>query len=272
MWHATAVRARRRGRAHLKVEGLSAGYGAFLVLRDLQPRGRARPHRDPRAQRRRQDHAAEGARRPDPAPRRGARSTARTLPRRRRTRSCSAGLALVRRGPAAVPADDGAREPRARRLAGRPGRARARAWSRPSTTFPKLRERAQPARRHDERRRAADGGGGARDDERAAPADARRAVARPGAAMVDELLAIARRIADAGTTVLMVEQNVQEGARGGRPRLRARARRAGRQRAGQAAGALDRRARGLPRRRRPPTPPPPPMRRNAARRRVATGS
>ena len=48
----------------------------FLVLRDLTLEARARPDRDPRAQRRRQDHAAEGDRRPDPAHRPRCCSTA----------------------------------------------------------------------------------------------------------------------------------------------------------------------------------------------------
>ena len=67
-----APSAAARGRAHLRVEGLSAGYGAFLVLRDLTLEAQPGPHRDPRPQRRRQDDAAEGDRRPDPAQRRRA--------------------------------------------------------------------------------------------------------------------------------------------------------------------------------------------------------
>ena len=35
-WREQPVRARRLGRAHLKVEGLYAGYGPMLVLRDVR--------------------------------------------------------------------------------------------------------------------------------------------------------------------------------------------------------------------------------------------
>ena len=48
--------------------------------------------------------------------------------------------------------------------------------------------------------------------------------------MVDELLAIVRRIADQGTTVLMVEQNVRKALADRRPRLCAGARPPGGQR------------------------------------------
>ena len=34
-WRATPFMLGGSGRAHLKVRGLSAGYGAFLVLRDI---------------------------------------------------------------------------------------------------------------------------------------------------------------------------------------------------------------------------------------------
>ena len=64
--------------------------------------------------------------------------------------------------------------------------------------------------------------------------------------MVDELLAIARRIADAGTTVLMVEQNVQKAlavADRGYVIERGTLVASG---AGDAAGALHRGPRGLP--------------------------
>ena len=111
--------------AHLKVEGLTAGYGAFLVLRDLTlearpgltvilgPNGagkttllKAIAGLIPRSGKLLLDGdeiCADAKTHEIVAARRGAGA----------------------RGPAAVPADDGAREPRARRLAGRPGRARA---------------------------------------------------------------------------------------------------------------------------------------------------
>ena len=141
------------------------------------------------------------------------------------------------------------REPGARRLAGAQGASAPRACEQVFNDFPKLRERAQQL--------AGTMSGG----EQQMVAVARAMMSAPrllmldepslGLAprMVDELLAIARRIADAGTTVLMVEQNVKQGAGRGRPRLRAGARHAGGQRAGEAAGALHRRARGLSRRR-----------------------
>ena len=63
-----ATRSRVAAAAQLRVEGLGAGYGGFLVLRDLDARGAAGPDRDRRRQRRRQDDADAGDRRPDRAP------------------------------------------------------------------------------------------------------------------------------------------------------------------------------------------------------------
>jgi ABC-type branched-subunit amino acid transport system ATPase component len=57
--------------------------------------------------------------------------------------------------------------------------------------------------------------------------------------MVAELLGMARRIADAGTTVLMVEQNVKKAMAVADRGLCARARHAGGQWPGHAAGTLD---------------------------------
>jgi branched-chain amino acid transport system ATP-binding protein len=125
------------------------------------------------------------------------------------TRSSSAGVALVPEGPPAVCADDGDREPGAGRLAGAQGRARPR-LEQAFNDFPKLRERAHQL--------AGTMSGG----EQQMVAVARAMMCAPrllmldepslGLApkMVDELLGIARRIADAGTTVLMVEQNVKK--------------------------------------------------------------
>ena len=203
-------------------------------------------------------HAAEGARRPDPAPRRWSRSTARIC-RTKTHEIVQAGVALVAEGRQLFP-QMSVRENL--ELGGWlvPKAERARRLEQAFDDFPKLRERAHQL--------AGTMSGG----EQQMVAVARAMMSAPrllmldepslGLApkMVDELLAIARRIADAGTTVLMVEQNVKKAlAVADRGYVLERGALVA-QRAGRAAGAFHRGARGLPRRRQPPTPPPPPMR------------
>ena len=199
------------GRAHLKVQGLSAGYGAFLVLRDLQlevrpgltvilgPNGagkstllKALAGLIPRGGL----VTLDGADLPD-----------------KTHQIVRAGVALVAEGRqlfAQMTVSENlelggwliAKAERAQRIADA------------FRLFPKLRERAQQL--------AGTMSGG----EQQMVALARAMVSSPrllmldepslGLApkMVDELLAAARRIADAGTTVLMVEQNVKKALAG----------------------------------------------------------
>ena len=194
-------------RAHLQVQGLSAGYGAFLVLRELEfeirpgltvilgPNGagkttllRALNGLIPRQG----DVLLDGDELPE-----------------RTDQIVRAGVALVAEGRQLFPQMSvtenlelgGWLVPRAER---------ARRLEQVLDDFPKLRERA--------RQLAGTMSGG----EQQMVAVARAMMSAPrllmldepslGLAprMVDELLAIARRIADAGTTVLMVEQNVKK--------------------------------------------------------------
>ena len=167
-------------RAHLKVAGPERRLRRLPGAARPAARGQARADRDPRPQRRRQDHAAEGARRPDPAQRRGRCSTAKICPSKTHEIVAARHGAGGRR-PAAVPADDGAPRTWSSAAGWSPKAERARRLRTGLRRLPQAARARPAARRHDERRRAADGGGGARDDERAAPADARRALARPGA-------------------------------------------------------------------------------------------
>lgn len=195
--------------AHLAVQGLSAGYGAFLVLRDLTlearpgltvilgPNGAGKTTLL---------KAIAGL-----IPRGGslALDGAEIAPGTKTSDIVQRGIALVAEG---------------RQLFGQmtvaenlelggwlvPPAERARRLEQAFADFPKLRERA--------RQLAGTMSGG----EQQMVAVARALMSAPrllmldepslGLApkMVDELLAIARRIADAGTTVLMVEQNVRK--------------------------------------------------------------
>jgi branched-chain amino acid transport system ATP-binding protein len=195
------------GRAHLKVEALSAGYGPFLVLRDLHleakpgltvilgPNGAGKTTLL---------KALAGL-----IPRRGWVALDNQELPEKTNQIVRAGITLVPEGRQLFPqmtvtenlelggwlAD---RTERARRI------------EQAYTDFPKLRERATQL--------AGTMSGG----EQQMVAVARAMMSAPrlllldepslGLApkMVDELLAIARRIADAGTTVLMVEQNVKK--------------------------------------------------------------
>jgi branched-chain amino acid transport system ATP-binding protein len=207
MWHEPGFVLGGSGRAHLKVEGLSAGYGPMLVLRGLTlearpgltvilgPNGagkttllRALNGLIPRSG----DVLLDGEELPE-----------------KTHEIVKAGVALVPEGrqlfPQMTVAENlelGAwlvkKDERADRL------------ERAFADFPKLRERALQL--------AGTMSGG----EQQMVAVARAMMSAPrllmldepslGLAprMVDELLAIARRIADSGTTVLMVEQNVRK--------------------------------------------------------------
>jgi len=198
-----------RGLAHLQVEGLAAGYGAFLVLRDLSlealpgltvilgPNGagkttllKAIAGLIPRTGRVRLDGAEI-----DP----GAKTS--ELVRR--------GIALVAEGRQLFPQMTVTEN---LELGGwlLPAAERARGLDRAFADFPRLAERR--------RQLAGTMSGG----EQQMVAMARAMMSGPrllmldepslGLApkMVDEMLRIVRRIADAGTTVLMVEQNVRK--------------------------------------------------------------
>jgi branched-chain amino acid transport system ATP-binding protein len=194
-------------RAHLRVKGLGAGYGAFLVLRDLQlevrpgltvilgPNGAGKTTLL---------KALAGL-----IPRRGeARLNDQELPSKT-NEIVQRGMALVAEGRQLFPQMTvtenlelggwlASKAERAQRL------------ELAFTDFPRLRERAHQL--------AGTMSGG----EQQMVAVARAMMSAPrllmldepslGLAprMVDELMAIARRIADAGTTVLMVEQNVKK--------------------------------------------------------------
>jgi branched-chain amino acid transport system ATP-binding protein len=193
--------------AHLQVNGLSAGYGAFLVLRDI--RLEARPGLTvilgPNgAGKTTLLKALAGL-----IPRQGeVLLNTRRLPRQPHN-VVQRGLALVAEGRQLFPQMTVAEN---LELGGwlATKAERARRLEQAFNDFPKLRERAQQL--------AGTMSGG----EQQMVAVARAMMSAPrllmldepslGLApkMVDELLAIARRIADAGTTVLMVEQNVKK--------------------------------------------------------------
>lgn len=194
-------------RAHLKVQGLSAGYGAFLVLRDIEldirpgltvvlgPNGAGKTTLLKALNgliRRQGDVRLNGADLPE-----------------KTHEIVQAGVALVPEGRQLFPQLSVTEN---LELGGWlcPKAERARRLEQAFADFPKLRERAQQL--------AGTMSGG----EQQMVAVARAMMSAPrllmldepslGLAprMVDELLTIARRIADAGTTVLMVEQNVRK--------------------------------------------------------------
>ncbi len=195
--------------AHLKVEGLSAGYGAFLVLRELSLE--ARPGLTvilgPNGAGKTTLLKAIAGLIP-----RGGSLTLDGQPIERDAKTSEIvrrGIALVPEGRQLFPQMSVAEN---LELGGwlLPPDERARRLEQAFADFPKLRERA--------RQLAGTMSGG----EQQMVAVARAMMSAPrllmldepslGLAprMVDELLAIARRIADAGTTVLMVEQNVRK--------------------------------------------------------------
>ena len=194
-------------RAHLKIEGLSAGYGAFLVLRDIEldirpgltvvlgPNGAGKTTLLKALNgliRRQGDVRLNGVDLPE-----------------KTHEIVQAGVALVPEGRQLFPQLSVTEN---LELGGWlcPKAERARRLEQAFADFPKLRERAQQL--------AGTMSGG----EQQMAAVARAMMSAPrllmldepslGLAprMVDELLTIARRIADAGTTVLMVEQNVRK--------------------------------------------------------------
>ncbi len=194
-------------RAHLKIEGLSAGYGAFLVLRDIEldirpgltvvlgPNGAGKTTLL---------KALNGL-----IPRGGSvLLDGEDLPEKTHE-IVQAGVSLVPEGRQLFPQLSVTEN---LELGGWlcPKAERARRLEQAFADFPKLRERAQQL--------AGTMSGG----EQQMVAVARAMMSAPrllmldepslGLAprMVDELLTIARRIADAGTTVLMVEQNVRK--------------------------------------------------------------
>ena len=206
-WRATPFVLGGNGRARLLVRGLSAGYGAFLVLRDI--------HLE-----------AEPGLTVILGPNGAGKSTllkalAGLIPRRgvvtldgdhlpdKTHEIVQAGVALVAEGRRLFP-QMSVRENLELGAWLAPKAERARRLEQAFADFPKLRERT------DQLAGTMSGG------EQQMVAVARAMMSAPrlllldepslGLApkMVDELLAIARRIADAGTTVLMVEQNVKK--------------------------------------------------------------
>jgi len=206
-WRATPFVLGGSGRARLLVRGLSAGYGAFLVLRDI--------HLE-----------AEPGLTVILGPNGAGKSTllkalAGLIPRRgvvtldgdhlpdKTHEIVQAGVALVAEGRRLFP-QMSVRENLELGAWLAPKAERARRLEHAFDDFPKLRERT------DQLAGTMSGG------EQQMVAVARAMMSAPrlllldepslGLApkMVDELLAIARRIADAGTTVLMVEQNVKK--------------------------------------------------------------
>ena len=206
-WRATPFMLGGSGRARLLVRGLSAGYGAFLVLRDI--------HLE-----------AEPGLTVILGPNGAGKSTllkalAGLIPRRgvvtldgdhlpdKTHEIVQAGVALVAEGRRLFP-QMSVRENLELGAWLAPKAERARRLEQAFADFPKLRERT------DQLAGTMSGG------EQQMVAVARAMMSAPrlllldepslGLApkMVDELLAIARRIADAGTTVLMVEQNVKK--------------------------------------------------------------
>lgn len=194
-------------RAHLQVNGLSAGYGAFLVLRDIRlevrpgltvilgPNGAGKTTLL---------KALAGL-----IPRQGEVLLNNELLPTRTNEIVKRGIALVAEGRELFPQMSVTEN---LELGGWlvPKAERAHRLEQAFNDFPKLRERAQQL--------AGTMSGG----EQQMVAVARAMMSAPrllmldepslGLApkMVDELLAIARRIAEAGTTVLMVEQNVKK--------------------------------------------------------------
>jgi branched-chain amino acid transport system ATP-binding protein len=195
------------GRAHLEVEGLSAGYGRFLVLRDL--RLEARPGLTVIL-------GPNGAGKTTLLKaiagliRRGGRVTLDGADLPAKTHEIvRAGIALVAEGRQLFPQMTVTENLELGGwLVGKIERARR--LEQAFADFPKLRERAAQL--------AGRMSGG----EQQMVAVARAMMSAPRLLMldepslglaprlVDELLAIVRRIADAGTTVLMVEQNVRK--------------------------------------------------------------
>lgn len=206
-WQSAPFRLNGSQQAHLFVEDLSAGYGAFLVLRDLRlevrpgltvvlgPNGAGKTTLL---------KALNGL-----IPSHGLVTLDGDDLPERTDRIVEAGLALVPEGRQLFPQMTVLEN---LELGGwLVGKAeRARRLEQAFTDFPKLRDRAQQL--------AGTMSGG----EQQMVAVARAMMSAPrllmldepslGLAprMVDELLAIVRRIADAGTTVLMVEQNVRK--------------------------------------------------------------
>ena len=209
MWYRdTPFRLGGTGQAHLQVKGLSAGYGAFLVLRDLS--FEARP-------------GLTVVLGPNGAGKTTLLKALNGLITRQAGRVRLDGRPLAQRTHEIVQAGV-ALVPEGRQLFAQmtvsenlelggwlvPKAERARRLEQAFQDFPKLRERANQL--------AGTMSGG----EQQMVAVARAMMCAPrllmldepslGLAprMVDELLGITRRIADAGTTVLMVEQNVKK--------------------------------------------------------------
>ncbi|MDP2817411.1 MAG: ABC transporter ATP-binding protein [Polaromonas sp.] len=207
MWHAPPFVLGSSGHAHLKVRGLSAGYGAFLVLRDvtlevkpgltviLGPNGAGKTTLL---------KALSGL-----IPRGGEILLDDQKLPLKTSEIVQRGMALVPEGRQLFPQMTVTENLELGGwLAGKAERALR--LEQAFTDFPKLRERAQQL--------AGTMSGG----EQQMVAVARAMMSAPrlllldepslGLAprMVDELLAMTRRIADSGTTVLMVEQNVKK--------------------------------------------------------------
>ena len=218
--------------AALKVTGLSAGYGGFRILDGLDldlAAGRITAIVGPNGAGK--THAAEGAGGPAAARRPRARSTAASCRPGSATAAVRAGLILVAEGRHLFPRMT---VPENLELGGwlLAKRERAVRLERALALFPRLGER-----RH---QLAGSMSGG----EQQMVALARALIGRPRLLMldepslglaprlVDEVLAIVRRIRDEDVTVLLIEQNVAKALAIADDALRARARPSGGQRAG----------------------------------------
>ena len=199
--------------AMLEIDDLHVAYGQVEAVRgvSLALDAGADRHRD-RPERRRQDHAARRRDGPCCRPRHARFDGVRSARRSDVEARVERGLCLVPEkrelfGELTV-ADN--LLPRRLFATPRPRRAEADAGRSVFARFPRLAERRGQRAEHALGRRAPDAGAGPRADVGAAPADARRAEPRPGAAdRARDLRPSSRGLRDDGVSILLVEQNAR---------------------------------------------------------------